>query len=649
MPVLVTLGIVVAVFEAIEFTLLRDAPMRWVHLFHLLRGVSSSLVVSGVVAWQILKRSPNVLGDRQGELRGSPALTRDDPSQTLLHNRWFVAMRWVMLLFAGAAIFAAGPLLGWVPQEADRPLWVLLAGWAAFNIFCVYWSRQSEHRKRLLNVQGYVDLFVLTALLHFSGGLENPLFALMIFHIIVGGILLSRRHCYGLAACGSALFGLLIGLEWTGIIAHYHLAVFPHGAATAGWPAARPSGIYAISWVALQALLLFLAAYLVTTLAKRLRFNEMKMKVMALRAQADRQLLERALETTQTGLQVLNHELRSYWANRRWTDWFSGGDEVALVKDDVTQCLSTGRALVSEFSPQGDPEAARPPRRTFLITSAPLTDRQGAVQQVVQIAQDITSQKAAHAQLVRAGQLAALGELAGKIAHEINNPMAIIGAKASLLLSDRRAEISEKVSSELNKIVELSNRVARIAQGLLSYGRPSPARKAPIDLCGPIRHALGMIESHAGRSGVAIEDRLPERLPLILADAGEIEQVFLNLFLNAMDAMPHGGRLIVRLLRSPSSNRSSLPNIRVGVEDTGVGIPPEWRDKVFEPFFTTKKNGRGTGLGLSICQGLIRGHGGTLQMESQAGQGTVFTIQFPCPFTDQEGEPYAEKAHSRCR
>ena len=260
-----------------------------------------------------------------------------------------------------------------------------------------------------------------------------------------------------------------------------------------------------------------------------------------------------------------------------------------------------------------------------------MLDLDGNVRQIVELAQDITQQKQTQEQIARAGKLAAVGELAGRVAHEVNNPIAIISAKSRLLLADRIDEMSPKVAQELGKITDCSDRVTRIAQGLLSYCRLSPATRTVLDVRQPLGKSLTMVEEHARNADVTILAELSSSLPKVVANANEIEQIFLNLFLNALDVMPKGGKLTVSV--SPAHDNDRLadgrPAIVVIVEDTGPGIADTLRDRIFEPFFTTKPEGRGTGLGLSICVGLVRSHGGEIGVESEPGKGARFVIKLP--------------------
>jgi two-component system NtrC family sensor kinase len=391
----------------------------------------------------------------------------------------------------------------------------------------------------------------------------------------------------------------------------------------------------------LHAIVLFVTAYFVSTLVDRLRHDERQLEAMANRALADGQLLERSLETTGAALRVVDSGLQSRWTNSRWRSWFGAmepGSRAAQKLDGegsaAHRTVHDGRIRLTELTldrpsePDGAVARNADSRRAYQVTTAALQDADGRISQIVELARDVTEQRRSQSRMIRAGQLAAVGELAGQVAHEVNNPIAIISAKARLLLADHRDEMSEQTAEELGKIIDLSDRVARIARGLLSSCRPSGAVRAPLEICIPIRNALAMVETRARNLGVRVEQRLAEHLPPIRANGQEMEQVALNLFLNALDAMPRGGQLTVSARRervSPDERESVV----ITVEDTGPGVPEALRARVFEPFFTTKASGRGTGLGLSICQGVIRSHGGRIKLDRRRGQGSRFRIILP--------------------
>jgi signal transduction histidine kinase len=604
------------------------------------RGVLASLLIALAVAWLMIRTAPGWLCEAAAGEDQVLVSRMSDAEKNGLYARWFIWMRWIALLVAGLLVFLSIPVAGQLSADVVWPLCGALAVLAGLNGLYLFLLRRGRGGAGGLFLQATLDLVVLAFLLHFSGGVENPLATMMIFHVIIGGILLSRKRCYAIAAIGSVLYCGLIFAEYFGFLSHYALFVFPHDSNEGVVLHAAHHPLFVFSRGALQASTLFLTAYFVTTLSERLRIHETRLEAMAHRATADRQLLERALETTGAALRVLTEDLTESWANNRWTQWFAGTSELSVQgaaflngeRSPARLCLADLQIRVSEFSierhePVAGSAVSMP--RTFQVTTAVLPDWNGRVRQVVELAQDVTRQKESQAQMLRAGGLAAVGELAGKVAHEVNNPIAIISAKTNLLLSDRTDEMSPKVASEIGKIRDLSDRVARIAQGLLSYCRPSTGLRTAIDVRQSLRRALSMVEQHARARGVRIEQRVAENLPEVVANSGELEQAFMNLFLNAIDAMPEGGELRVGARPEPVLLRSGRIGMVVSVEDSGHGIPEKLRERIFEPFFTTKEEGRGTGLGLSISLGLVRSQGGELELGEGTGAGACFLVKLP--------------------
>ncbi|MBI4516498.1 MAG: hypothetical protein HY699_11870 [Deltaproteobacteria bacterium] len=582
---------------------------------------------------------------------------------------WFISTRWAAVAVGTIVSLVAGAY-GVLPPDVLARLLITIAGSAGLNIGFAIMAGHEACKPYLLALQMYADLAILTILLHLTGGVENPLCLSLLIHVALGGILLSRRQCYLVATAASVMFMLMAWGEWSDLLHHYFVPALPHG--EPGWKAdAAQNTFYVAGLTSLQTALFFFVAYIVTTLVERARFQERRLEALAAQARAERRLLEQALQTTGTALRVSGSNLRSRWMNGRWQEWFGTGDSGGLPLDRGSDRLRSGLAtaggmpVAAEISqaiecrsvapdgirvtevvlPSGKaaPGNARSGRhdRVFRVTIAPLTSGDGPAGEFVELAQEITEQKQAEAQMMRAAKLAAVGELAGHVAHEVNNPIAIISAKGRLLLQDHRDEMSAKTAAEVNKIVEFADRVARIAQGLLSYCRPSAAVRTPISIHAPIRKALSMIEERATSGGVRIDERFGQARPTILANSSEMEEIFLNLFLNALDAMPAGGVLTIATA-GPDDHRgepaapatlapdgAAAPSVSVVIEDTGHGIAEEVRNEIFEPFFTTKEAGRGTGLGLAICLGIVRNHGGTIAVDSEVGRGTRFTVKLP--------------------
>jgi two-component system NtrC family sensor kinase len=236
--------------------------------------------------------------------------------------------------------------------------------------------------------------------------------------------------------------------------------------------------------------------------------------------------------------------------------------------------------------------------------------------------------KSAQDQLVQIGKLAAVGELAGGMAHEINNPTGIILTRVGYLLSELKdGRLPLEFEEDLRTLEIHARRIARITNGLLTFSRHSTFELKPVEIAEVVDGSIGIVEHRFRRHGVRLIRRVPPDLPLIVADANYLEQVFINLLNNAVDAVEDEGEVRVEIDRIADGNGKSSLEIRVS--DNGSGIEPENLDKVFDPFFTTKEVGKGTGLGLSISYGIIQEHGGGIRVESGPEKGATFIITLP--------------------
>jgi two-component system NtrC family sensor kinase len=220
----------------------------------------------------------------------------------------------------------------------------------------------------------------------------------------------------------------------------------------------------------------------------------------------------------------------------------------------------------------------------------------------------------------RQQRLASLGQLAAGVAHEINNPLTGVLTFAHLLR--QRENMDEQEQEDLDLIINETTRVGEIVSRLLDFAREKPSVKQPLSINDVIRRTMQLIRSQKKLERIAIKEDLHEDLPRVNGDKGQLEQVLLNLSLNACEAMPDGGTLTV-------STAAHDGNVLVKVTDTGCGIKKEHLDRIFEPFFSTRPVGQGTGLGLSVSYGIVQQHGGSLEVDSREGEGTTFTMVLP--------------------
>ncbi len=228
----------------------------------------------------------------------------------------------------------------------------------------------------------------------------------------------------------------------------------------------------------------------------------------------------------------------------------------------------------------------------------------------------------ANLELIQSERLAAVGQLAAGAAHEINNPLAIINARAQLL---QLKEKDEKKQKELKQITDQIDRISGILTNLMDFARPAPPKLTLVDLPGLLNKVLDLVANNLTNSHIDIVRDFPKDLPPIKADPNQLEQVFINLIINAQHAMDDQGGTITVRIRTSKKERT----VSVDVVDQGEGIPKENLSRIFDPFFTTKEEGKGTGLGLSTSLGIVDNHFGHIDIQSEVGKGTTFTVELP--------------------
>jgi PAS domain S-box-containing protein len=263
-------------------------------------------------------------------------------------------------------------------------------------------------------------------------------------------------------------------------------------------------------------------------------------------------------------------------------------------------------------------------QRIANIAVAPLLSRDFVSVGRIVLVDDITERVSLETQLAQADKLSSIGLLAAGVAHEINTPLAVISSYAQMLSKQLKGDA--RLGPVLEKINQQSFRAAEIANGLLNFSRTSTTEFHETNLNQVIRDTLSLLEHQLKTSNIDVDLELAENLPPIHGNAGKLQQVFLNLMLNAKDAMQGGGRLRVATAVNG--------HVEATVSDSGSGIAPEHLKRIYDPFFTTKtmpKPGdrRGTGLGLSVSYGIIQEHAGKIHVESAVGAGTTFRLEFP--------------------
>ncbi len=230
-------------------------------------------------------------------------------------------------------------------------------------------------------------------------------------------------------------------------------------------------------------------------------------------------------------------------------------------------------------------------------------------------------------QLIRSEKLAMMGYLAAGIAHEMNNAVTPILGFTALLLR-KQDQLDEDSFSMLKSIAVSAERIGKMLGHILDFARKKQIEKDWLDIHLALDNTLAVIEHKFVRAGIEVVRNYGCPSLCLVANEGQLEQVFMNLFLNAVDAMPNGGTLTVGT-KSVTDEKGAVECLEISVADTGEGIHPEDMERMFEPFFTTKERGRGTGLGLFVSYGIVEQHGGYIDVTSEVGKGTTFIVRLP--------------------
>ena len=379
-----------------------------------------------------------------------------------------------------------------------------------------------------------------------------------------------------------------------------------------------------------MALLAAVAAQAATALENARLYRQLRLK--ADEVERMRQFSDSILESLNDGLAVVDLEDRIVRWNSQFEQLFglprsaaAGRTLDTIFEPSFVESLRAAR----RDSPAGavlfrvpltsaHPDGAR--RLLVNVAAAPLRTHSGETAGTIIIVEDITSRVQLEEQLQISEKMASIGLLAAGVAHEVNTPLTGISSYTQMLLD--HADPDDPRTKLLEKIERQTFRAAKIVNGLLNLARPTQVETAPVDLNAVVNDVLALLEHQLRNGKIQVRKELSSHAPIVEGIEYKLQQVLLNLFMNARDAMPRGGWLSV-------SSRLEDGRATVEVSDTGSGIPTEHLSRIYDPFFTTKAIGKGTGLGLSITYGIVQEHGGTITCESAVGKGTRFLLMLP--------------------
>lgn len=556
---------------------------------------------------------------------GVIALPEEDLREEI---RWLVTLRWIAILGVIAAVAVSAHVLRIVTHWV--PLYAISVVMAAYNAGYSRLLRGSLSPRALALSQITLDLAALTALLHYSGGVENPFSLLFVFHVILASILLPARQSYAVATLAACLLVGLAVAESLGILPHHSLA---------GYSLLRQDEnrlLYVSGILAAIVLVIFCATYLTVTIAARLRRRSAEVRYLLDYNQS-------LVDHLPGKVCVVDRDFRIRFASdlvRREMKTRSSETCYAILCDETEPCPGCPLSEVMDSRRTLSVTRELADGRICDHTLSPLFTPDGEPM-VLARSQEITEQVELQRKLALSEKLAVIGEMAAGLAHDLGNPLD--GAQRALDLVRRRVPDSTDVHPFLDLMEQGFQRMGFIVRRLLVIGRQDELRKRALPVADVIESALLFLEPRIQELGITVEKTYAPLLPLVLADPDSLPQALTNLLQNAVEAIGDGnGRIHITV--SPAVDRQERRCVEIQIADSGCGISPRHLARVFDPFFTTKPPGKGTGLGLAMTKRIIHNHGGEIHVTSRPGKGTTFTISIAADEEEQEGS-YGRRNH----
>ncbi len=522
----------------------------------------------------------------------------------------------VVVLYAGRS--PAFPLF---------PIYGLLA--FTYLISALYWLALKWEIAPVISIyiQLSIDVILATGILYYSGGSESILTLLYLVIIISSSIYLHLGGILYVCSLAAVAYGLLSWLQYHGSMlapSFFEPDQLPRP------PTQSPINVF------LNICFFYLVAFLSGFLAEKLRLKGEELESTSRRLRKVQLDTDDILANMNSGLVTVDGEGIIQHFNRAAEKIL--GLEASQIKNKpfgrvfgeqnrelrVALNLALERGVVNSRTELM--AISRQGRSMPLgISTTLLGVGEGERGGVIAVFQDLTEAKELEQRAREADRLAVLGQLSAAIAHEIRNPLATISGSIEML--SESLQLAGEEQKLMGLVTRESDRLNRIITDFLLYARIRPADKTVIDVIKLMNETLTLVRNHVDfHDGIEIVNEAEVHKAYALADQDQVRQIFLNIAINALQAMSHGGRLVVGLVEGPSSARARGKEemVKVFFQDTGVGIPAGELKSIFEPFYSSKKGG--TGLGLSIAQRIVENNGGKLEVESHKGRGTTFTV-----------------------
>jgi signal transduction histidine kinase len=558
---------------------------------------------------------------------------------------WLIRLRWI----AAGALIASALLGRFVFPVLSAP--IMIYACAAVLLICNIFhflaaTKKPENAGPRDILSGMilveVDLIILTAVLHFSGGVLNPCYLFYIFHVIIAAIILPRNLSFIVGLTAILLFGLL---EVNELYGGSFLGYYPLQLSAPGGPWRNP--LYSLGVFAAFSFTVMLAQYLTRMIIKRMTAKELEAarNSNVLRAVINA-MSEGLVFVANNGDVAICNPAANLWKregafNKQKHSFEDFPNPMSEMLSDVVSSDDNAPAAEKAISF----ETTGPEKRYVEAKGSPVVGIGGKRLGYVIVGQDLTEHnkletdlrerteevtainellRVSRIEMAQREKMVAIGQMATGIAHEIGNPLASISSVAQYLV--RKLENQEQ-KEQLLVIQYHVSRISNILRRMLSLSRPATGEYKWTDVNSLIENTLSLINFDKRANSVTIENAATLDLPKVWLNPQHFDQVFLNIFINALDAMNTKPCEQEHFLKITKALKDSMIEIRIS--DTGIGMSPEICRRAFDSFFTTKEIGKGTGLGLFISQNLVTEVDGSVELESEPGEGTTVIIRIP--------------------
>ncbi len=506
------------------------------------------------------------------------------------------------------------------------PISLLIVATYTISIFYLFLLNRISRYTLFLYSQLVLDIVIESGIIYYTGGVESPFTFLYIFTIIATAIVLPQKASYVISSAASIMYGLLVVLEFYGVIEPLPLIARN---------VAAPTQSLIFFKVLINMAAFYMVAFLSEFLSQRLRQTLFALRTKSQDLTYLQEFHEMVISNMGNGFLALDMRRRINSANR-------AAEKILEMKIDDMKFKRIDEALASipanDLLPDPDDtdrgikqaewayKTESGKMKTISATSSLFRDSQGTVRGFIIVFHDITQMKEMENAVAKSERLAAIGRMAAGLAHEIRNPLGSISGSIQMLKSEITNELSPSQDRLMAITLKETERLNHIINSFLLYATPEIRKTKNVKLANLLNDAVVLFANDTRYSGtVETETDLNEGV-LMEAASESLKQVFWNFLINAAQAMPEGGKITVAMKPYFTEN-GDAKECTISFSDTGVGIPESEKRNIFEPFHTTKPDG--TGLGLSTALKIIESHSGSINVSSVEGQGATFTITLP--------------------